>query len=113
MKDDSGSYAALTEQGSSASHMMAGKVLDVISNHQQAEDKQVTQYPLTTMSKWRTLLNDSNFRNWNARLFGFVYLDPVGQKFVTKLRNPCNLLERNLCGQPLVRIPLGAFAALF
>ena len=36
----------------------------------------MTQYPLTTMSKWRTLLD-----------------------------------ERNLCGQPLVRIALGAFVA--
>ena len=31
MKDDSGSYAAFTEQGSSASHMTAAKVMDIIS----------------------------------------------------------------------------------
>ena len=31
VKDDSGSYAVVTEQGSSASHMTAAKVLDVIS----------------------------------------------------------------------------------
>ena len=31
MKDDSGSYAVFTEQGPSASHMTAAKVLDVIS----------------------------------------------------------------------------------
>ena len=73
----------------------------------------MTQYPLTTKSKWRTLRNDSNFRNWNARLFGFVYLNPVGQKFGTKFRNLCNVLERNVCGQPLVRIALGAVVAFF
>ena len=31
VKDDSGSYAVVTEQGSSASHMTAAEVLDVIS----------------------------------------------------------------------------------
>ena len=31
MKDDSGSYAVFTEQGSSASQMMAAKVMDVVS----------------------------------------------------------------------------------
>ena len=31
VKDDSGSYAVLTEQGSSASQMMAAKVMDTIS----------------------------------------------------------------------------------
>ena len=31
MKDDSGTYAAFTEQGSSASQMTAAKVTDVIS----------------------------------------------------------------------------------
>ena len=31
MKDDSGSYAVFTEQGSSASQMTATKVMDVIS----------------------------------------------------------------------------------
>ena len=31
MKDDSGSYAVFTEQGSSASQMTAGKVMDIIS----------------------------------------------------------------------------------
>ena len=31
MKDDSGSYAVFTEQGSSASHMTATKVMDIMS----------------------------------------------------------------------------------
>ena len=31
MKDDSGSYAVFTEQGSSASQMKAAKVMDIIS----------------------------------------------------------------------------------
>ena len=31
MKDDSGAHAVFTEQGSSASHMTAAKVMDVIA----------------------------------------------------------------------------------
>ena len=31
MKDDSGSYAVFTEQGSSASQMTAAKIIDIIS----------------------------------------------------------------------------------
>ena len=31
VKDDSGSYAVFTEQGSSASQMKAGKVMDILS----------------------------------------------------------------------------------
>ena len=44
VKDDSGSYAVFTEQGSSASQMTAAKVMDIISDCQVAMDKQVTQY---------------------------------------------------------------------
>ena len=42
MKDDSGSYAVFTEQGS-ASQMTAD-----------AQDKQQMQFPLTPRSKWKT-----------------------------------------------------------
>ena len=45
MKDDSGSYAVFTEQGSSASQMTAGKVMDIISRLV-VMDKQQTQYQL-------------------------------------------------------------------
>ena len=31
VKDDSGSYAVFTEQGSSASHMTAAKIMEIIS----------------------------------------------------------------------------------
>ena len=42
VKDDSGSYAVFTEQGSSASQMTAAKIMDVISRL--PGDKQQTQY---------------------------------------------------------------------
>ena len=53
VKDDSGSHAVFTEQGSSASQMTAAKVMDIIS----AQDKQLMQYLLTPRSKWKMLQN--------------------------------------------------------
>ena len=52
MKDDSGSYAVFTEQGSSASQMTA-----VYQGYQDAQDKQLMQYLLTPKSKWKMLQN--------------------------------------------------------
>ena len=52
MKDDSGSYAVFTEQGSSASEMTAAKVIDVIARlpgcARQAADA-VSAYTQVTM----------------------------------------------------------------
>ena len=44
VKDDTGSYAVFTEQGSSESQMTAAKVMDIICHV--AMDKQLTQYLL-------------------------------------------------------------------
>ena len=46
VKDDSGSYAVFTEQGSSASQMTAAKVMDVMARLT-VQDKQLTQCQLT------------------------------------------------------------------
>ena len=52
VKDDSGSFSVFTEQGSSASHMTAAKVMDIISRlPEDAHDKQQTQYPVFTQVK--------------------------------------------------------------
>ena len=51
VKDDSGSYAVFTEQGSSASHMTAPKVMDI--GFQDAQDKQLMQCPPLRRSKWK------------------------------------------------------------
>ena len=56
VKDNSGSYAVFTEQGSSASQMTAAKVMD-IQDCQDAQDKQQTQYLLTPRSTWKMLQN--------------------------------------------------------
>ena len=46
VRDDSGSYAVFTEQGSSASHMTAAKVMDINPDCLVVQDKQLTQYLL-------------------------------------------------------------------
>ena len=57
-KDDSGSYAVFTEQGSSASQMTAAKIMDIISRlpgcDGQAADA-VSAY--TQVKKWKMLTN--------------------------------------------------------
>ena len=65
VKDDSGSCAVFTEQGSSASQMTAAKVMDIISRCQGAQDKQLTQYLLTQG-------RNSKFPNRNVQTFGSV-----------------------------------------
>ena len=58
VKDDSGSYAVFTEQGSSASQMTAAKVMDIISRlpgcSGQAADA-VSAYTQVTMEDASTL----------------------------------------------------------
>ena len=46
VKDDSGSYAVFTEQGSSASQVTAAKVMVSYPDCQVAQDKQLMQYLL-------------------------------------------------------------------
>ena len=55
MKHNSGSYAVITEQGSSASQMTAAIVEDVMQDHLIVHDKLPTKHQLIPKSKWRTL----------------------------------------------------------
>ena len=57
VKNDSGSYAVFTEQGSSASQVTAAKVMDSSPDVQGAQDKQLMQYLLIPKSKWKMLQN--------------------------------------------------------
>ena len=79
MKDDSGSYAVFTEQGSSASQMTAAKIMDIISRlpgcDGQAADavSACTQVTLEDAHKFI-----KQFQNRNVQTFGFVYHDTNG-----------------------------------
>ena len=63
VKDDSGSYAVFTEQGSSASQMTAANAMDVM-------DKQQTQYQLTPRSKMEDA--PSLLKNSEVRMFRYL-----------------------------------------
>ena len=53
VKNDLGSYAVFTEQGSSASQMTAAKVMNIFQDYRYTQDKQQMQYPLIPKSKWK------------------------------------------------------------
>ena len=80
VKDDSGSYAIFTEQGSSASQITAAKVMDIISRLPgcagQAADA-VSGYIQVKMEDAPKLFK--KFPNRNVQTFGFVYHDTNGQ----------------------------------
>ena len=80
VKDDSGSYAVFTEQGSSASQMTAAKVMDIISRLPgcagQAADA-VSACTQVQMEDAPKLLKIPKSRN--VQTYGFVYHDTNGQ----------------------------------
>ena len=80
VKDDSGSYAVFTEQGSSASEMTAAKVMDIISRLPgcagQAADA-VSPKTKVKMEDAHKLLKIPKIGV--SRHFGFVYHDTNGQ----------------------------------
>ena len=77
-KDDSGSYAVFTEQGSSASHLTAAKIMDRYQDYWDAQDKQQTQYPLTPRSKWKMHQRYEKFQSQNVQIFAYVYQSTNG-----------------------------------
>ena len=105
MKDDSGSYAVFTEQGSSASQMTAAKVMDIISRLPgcagQAADA-VSAYKLFKMEDAPTLLKIP--KSQNVQTFGFVYQQHKWPNSWSSMEDPVVPLERNLYGHPLAEL---------
>ena len=101
MKDDSGSYAVFTEQGSSASQMTAVKVMDIISRlpgcSRQAADAasactQVKMKDASTLLK----IPKSECPDFWIRLPKHKW-----PKSWSSLEDPVDPLERYLYGHPL------------
>ena len=73
VKDDSGSFAVFTEQGSSLTQMTAAKIMDIISRLPgcagQAADPGKNGRCSQIIEK---------FQNWSVQTFGFVYHDTSG-----------------------------------
>ena len=101
VKDDSGSYAVFTEQGSSASQMTAAKIMDIISRlpgcDGQAADA-VSAYNQVKMEDAHKLLKipESECPEIWIRLPRHKWL-----KSWSSIEDPVVPLERNLYGHPL------------
>ena len=78
VKDDSGSYAVFTEQGSSASQMTAAKIMDIISRLPGCDGQAADAVSAYTQVKMRMLTNYGKFQNRSVQTFGFVYHDTNG-----------------------------------
>ena len=75
VKDDSGSYAVFTEQGSSASQMTAAKVMDISSRPPGCEGQAADAVSVYTQVKLEDApsLFRKKFRCQNVQIFGYVY----------------------------------------
>ena len=104
VKDDSGSYAVFTEQGSSASQMTAAKIMDIISRlpgcDGQAADA-VSAYTQVKMKDAHKLLKipKSECPDIWIRLPRHTW-----PKSWSSMEDPVVPLERNLYGHPLARL---------
>ena len=100
-KDDSGSYAVLTDQGSSTSQMTAANVMDIFPDFQDVQVKQPMQYPLIRRSKWKMHQRYWKLQSQNAQIFGYVYQSTNGQHHGPVWKIQSVPLERKRCGHPL------------
>ena len=104
VKDDSGSYAVFTEQGSSASQMTAAKIMDVISRlagcARQAADAEsaYTQVKVEDASKLLKISRSECPYNW-IRLPRHKW-----PKSWSSMEDPVVPLARNLYGHPLTKL---------
>ena len=79
VKDDSGSYAVFTEQGSSASQMAAAEVMDIISRLPGCAGQAADAVSAYTQGKMEDAPKSLKFQNRNVQTFGFVYHGTNGQ----------------------------------
>ena len=79
VKDDSGSYAVFTKQGSSASQMTAAKIMDIISRLPGCDGQAADAVSAKTPIKMEDAHKLLKIPNRNVQTFGFVYHDTNGQ----------------------------------
>ena len=104
VKDDSGSYAVFTEQGSSASQMTAATVMDVISRLPGCAGQAADAVSACT----RVKMEDApSFFTIPKSKFPDIWIRLPTHKWPNSwysMEDPVVLLERNLCGHPLARL---------
>ena len=79
VKDDSGSYAVFTEQGSSASQMTAVKVMDIISRLPGCDGQAADSVSADTQVKMEDAPKLFKNPSQNVQILGDVYHDTNGQ----------------------------------
>ena len=79
VKDNSGSYAVFTEQGSSASQMTAAKIMDIISRLPGCDGQAADAVSAYTQVKMEDAHKLFKIPNRSVQTFGFVYHDTNGQ----------------------------------
>ena len=78
VKDDPGSYAVFTEQGSWAHKWQPRKSWISYPDCRDAQDKQQTQYPLKPRSKWKMHRRLLKIPKSECQTFGYVYQSTNG-----------------------------------
>ena len=73
VKDDSGSYAVFTEQGSLSSQMTAAKVMDIISRLPGCSAQTAEAVSAKTQVNMEDASTLQNFQSQNVQIFGYVY----------------------------------------
>ena len=79
VKDDSGSYAVSTEQGSSASQMTAAKIMDIISRLLGCGGQAADAVPAHTQVKMEDAHKLLKIPKSECQTFGFVHHDTNGR----------------------------------
>ena len=78
-KDDSGSFAVFTEQGSSTSQMTAAKLMDIISRPPGCAGQAAEAVSAYTQVKWKMHRRYQKIQSQNVQIFGYVYQSTNGQ----------------------------------
>ena len=111
VKDNSGSYAVFTEQGSSASQMTAAKIMDIISRLPGCDGQAADAVSAYTQVKMEDAQFFEKFHNRSVQTFGVVYHDtngsnhgPVWKTQSFLLKGICTvILWQDYCGKGNLR----------
>ena len=104
VKDDSGSYAVFTEQGSPASQMTAAKVMDIISRLPGCSGQAADAVSACTQEKWRMLPNYWKIQKSECPDTWIRLPRRKWPKSWSSMEDPVVPVQRNLYGQPLARL---------
>ena len=107
VKDDSGSYAVFTEQGSSASLMTPAKVMDIISRLRGCEGQAADAVSAKTLVKMRDAPKFLKIPKSESPDIWFRLPRHKWPKSWSSMEDPVVPLERNLCGHPLAGLLKG------